>query len=104
MAKDLYDPDFEQIDRTIDELERAYKILAKREDDEIDRAVETIEQVIDEKKRNQEVAKEAAVQRIRINYKDEDAETEAAIYTLQRLSREREKAEAEAAANADKKE
>ena len=104
MAKDLYDPDFEQIDRTIDELERAYKILAKREDDEIDRAVETIEQVIDEKKRNQEVAKEAAVQRIRINYKDEDAETEAAIYTLQRLSREREKAEVEAAANADKKE
>ena len=100
MAKDLYDPDFEQIDRTIDELERAYKILAKREDDEIDRAVKTIEQVIDEKKRNQEVA----VQRIRINYKDEDAETEAAIYTLQRLSREREKAEAEAAANADKKE
>ena len=104
MAKDLYDPDFEQIDRTIDELERAYKILAKREDDEIDRAVKTIEQVIDEKKRNQEVAKEAAVQRIRINYKDEDAEAEAAIYTLQRLSREREKAEAEAAANADKKE
>ena len=100
MAKDLYDPDFEQIDRTIDELERAYKILAKREDDEIDRAVKTIEQVIDEKKRNQEVA----VQRIRINYKDEDAETEAAIYTLQRLSSEREKAEAEAAANADKKE
>ena len=58
MAKDLYDPDFEEIDLTIDKLEQAYKELAKREDDEIDRAVATIRRVIAKKKKDKEAESE----------------------------------------------
>ena len=44
-----------------------------------------------------------ATPRTIIDYKDDDAETEAAIYTLQRLARKREKEEAEASKDAKAK-